>query len=164
MAIDALVQPLRRIPLFQGLAPLQITEIARRAERIIYRPGDTIIAEDEDGDAAVLIVSGDAVRVSGPEIGDTPEPITPGSLVAEMAMLVETQHSSTVVARGRVRALRITREELHAQMHLDPAVANHFMDKITGRLTRLAQDIRRVDLALERTTTYREPEPLAALH
>ena len=43
MAIDTLVKPLLRVALFQGLKPLQITEIARLADRIVYRPGEVII-------------------------------------------------------------------------------------------------------------------------
>ncbi|MDX2290388.1 MAG: cyclic nucleotide-binding domain-containing protein [Hyphomicrobiaceae bacterium] len=148
MAIDALVKPLLSVAIFQGLKPLQITEIARRAERVVYKPGDVIISEDGDGDAAILIVAGDAVRVSGPDSDGTPEPVQPGSLVGEMAMLVETQHSSTIVARGSVRALRITRTDLHAQMEDDPALADHFVQKIAGRLNRLAKELRTIDAAL----------------
>lgn len=148
MAINALVQPLRGVALFHGLKPLQITEIARRAERIVYRPGQTIIAEDQDGDAAVLIVAGDAVQISGPDHDGTPQVVPAGSLVGEMAMLVETQHSSTVIARGNVRALRISREELLEQMLEDPAVADHFMHKIAGRLNKIAHELRSVDAVL----------------
>lgn len=158
MAINALVQPLRGVALFQGLRPIQITEIARRAERIVYRPGQTIIAEDQNGDAAVLIVSGDAVQISGPDHDGTPQPVPEGSLVGEMAMLVETQHSATVIARGNVRALRITREELLEQMLEDPEVADHFMHKIAGRLNRIAHELRSVDAILAGT------KPSLALH
>lgn len=150
MALDALVKPLLPIGLFRGLSPLQITEIARRAERIIYRPGETIIAEDTIGDAAVLIVSGDAVRVAGPEYKGVPESIAPGSLVGEMAMLVESMHSSTIMARGTVKALRLTRAEMLRQMEEDPSLAEHFVVCITGRLKSLADDLRLVDKALSR--------------
>lgn len=149
MAIDALVKPLLPLPIFRGLRPLQITEIARRAERIVYRPGDTIIQEDAIGDAAVLIVSGDAVRVSGADHSGSPEPVKPGSLVGEMAMLVESVHSSTIIARGNVKALRITRTEMLLQMEEDTSLAEHFVDKISGRLHRLANDLRSVDTSLQ---------------
>jgi hypothetical protein len=66
MAIHALVQPLLGVELFNGLKPLQITEILRRADRIVYKPGDVIIKTDDAGDAAVLIIAGDAVRIAGP--------------------------------------------------------------------------------------------------
>jgi len=32
------------LEIFQGLEPLQITEIARRAYRVVYKPGDIIPA------------------------------------------------------------------------------------------------------------------------
>lgn len=158
MAIDALVKPLLQISIFRGLKPLQITEIARRAERIIYRPGDTIIEEDCIGDAAVLIVSGDAVRMSGPDHSGNPEPVAPGSLVGEMAMLVESMHSSTVVARGNVKALRLIRSEMLLQMEQDPTLADHFLERITGRLRVLAEDLRAVN------RTFNQASAGAPLH
>ncbi len=148
MAIDSLVQPLRRVALFQGLRPLQITEIARRAERIVYRPGQHIIEEDASGDAAILIVSGDAVRTSGPHGRELSEALPPGTLVAEMAMLVEVQHSSSVIARGQVRALRITREELRRQMEEDRALAEHFVAMLSTRLHKVSEQYRAIDRQL----------------
>lgn len=148
MAIDALVQPLRRVALFQGLRPLQITEIARRAERIVYRAGQSIIEEDAIGDAAILIVSGDAIRTSGPHGSELTEPLAPGTLVGEMAMLVEVQHSSTVIARGQVRALRITREDLRRQMEEDPALAEHFVAMLSTRLHKVSEQYRAIDRQL----------------
>src|SRR5262245_62056232 len=150
MAIDSLVKPLLRVPLFQGLKPLQISELARRADRIVYKPGDVIVEEHASGDAAVLIVSGEAVRISGPGIGNEPgvEAVPEGALLGEMTMLIETDHSSTIVARTTVRALRISRAELHAQMADDPALVDHFVTKISGRLSTLAKELRQVELSL----------------
>ncbi len=145
MSMKALAQPFLNLPVFQGLNPLQITETARRAERIVYKAGDTIILEDDDADAAILIVSGEAVRTSGPDIQGAAIPIPQGSLLAEMAMLVDTTHSSTVVARTPVRALRITRSDLHEQMEADPAVAEHFLHKIVGNLHRLGAELHAID-------------------
>ena len=116
MAIDALVKSLLNVALFQGLKPLQITEIARLADRIVFRPGEPIIHEHQMGDAAILIVDGEAVRVRGPELAMPAELVPAGSLLGEMAMLIETEHSSTIIARTPVRALRISRESIHAQM------------------------------------------------
>jgi CRP-like cAMP-binding protein len=148
MALEALVDPLQRVVLFQGLAPLQLADIARLAQRIVFRPGDKIIEEGEAGDAAFLIADGDAVRTSGPVIQGAVERVPPGSLVGEMAMLIETEHTSTVVAEGTVRALKITRASLHGQMLEDPSLAEHFVTKITGRLLALAEELREIDRAL----------------
>lgn len=134
MALDALVRPLLDISIFRGLKPLQLTEIARRAERTVYHPGQILIEENAEADAAIVIVSGDCLRVSGPDLQSRAEPVAAGSLLAELAMLIETQHSSTIVARTDVRALRLVRTDMHEIMAADPDLADHFVTKIAGRL------------------------------
>ena len=57
MSIDSLSAHFLRQELFQGLRPLALTEIVRRAERVVYRPGQIIISDGEEGDAAVLGLS-----------------------------------------------------------------------------------------------------------
>jgi CRP-like cAMP-binding protein len=148
ISADHILRQLSHVSLFQGLTPLQISEIARRAERVIYNPGATIIDENAKGDAAVLIISGQTVRVSGPELTS---PVAEGSLLGEFAMLVETTYSSTVVARGHVRALRVTRDELHAQIVEDRDLADRLIQKIVGRLSRMALELRQIDATLSRS-------------
>jgi CRP-like cAMP-binding protein len=148
MALDVLVKPLLGLELLRGLQPTQIAEIARRAERITYRPGDPIIAQNEQGDAAIVIVSGEALRVSGPGLHGRPETVPTGALLGEMAMLIETEYSSTVVARTAVRALRLTRAGLHAQMADDVELAEHFVLAIAGRLRHIADELRAVETTL----------------
>jgi CRP-like cAMP-binding protein len=155
MAHEALLAPLRGVALFQGLRPLQITEIARRSERIIFRPGDVIVRSDEVGDAAYLIASPGAVRTAGPDLGDAPpEPVPAGALVAEMAMLIDdSEHTSTVVATDTVRALRIPRATMLALMAEDPDIAEHFVAKITARLGALRSEIKQIDAMLAGSQT-----------
>ena len=160
MAIDALVLPLLKVPLFQGLKPLQITEIARRADRIVYNPGDVIISESQVTDGAVLIISGEAQRTSGPGLGSEAEMVPVGSLLAEMTMIIETDCASTVVARSRVRALRITRAEMLLLMTEDPTLAGHFITKISERLSTFVDGLREVDQTLGEAAVL--PPPMVA--
>lgn len=148
MAIDALVKPLLRLPLFQGLKPLQLTEIVRRAGRIVYRPGDVLIEEDAIGDGAIVIVSGETYRMVREDSSQPAEAIAEGSMLAELSMLVETVHTATVIARSQVRALKISRADLHEQMLEDPELAEHLTARIAQRLHTLAAELRAVDSAL----------------
>jgi len=151
MAIDTLVLPLLNVPLFQGLKPLQLTEIARRADRIVYKPGEVIVSAHGEPDAAVLVVSGEAVRTEGPGLDEGTEAIPPGALISEMTMLIETECTSTVVARTPVRALRITRSEMLAHMEDDPTLAEHFIAKISGRLSTFVAGLKEIDRQLARS-------------
>jgi signal-transduction protein with cAMP-binding, CBS, and nucleotidyltransferase domain len=145
MAMDNLVAPLLRLPIFAGLKPLQLTEIVRRAERLRFWPGDLLTKADQPGDGAYLIVSGPTQRVAGPGLVATPEPVVPGSLIGEMAMLVEHDYGSTIAARDRVFCLKFLRAAMHAQMREDATLAEHFHDRVTERLLRTAEDLRRID-------------------
>ncbi len=148
MSSDQTVRALARLPIFKGLNPGQLSEIVRRAEHILYHPGAVIMEENTEGHAAVVVIAGDVVRVSGPELKSRHEPVPPGSLLGETAMLVEAVYGSTIVARNHVRALRINRDDLHAQMLADPTVADQLTQNLTERLTRFAEELRQVDVLL----------------
>jgi CRP-like cAMP-binding protein len=148
MAIDALVKPFLALPLFRGLKPIQLTEIVRCADRIVYQPGEALIEEDQSGDAAIIIISGEAIRLHQSDESSQPEPVIEGSMLGELAMLVETIYTSTVIARSTVRALRITRTDMHALMQQDLSLAEHMTSQITARLKRLALELQSVDDAL----------------
>jgi CRP-like cAMP-binding protein len=155
MAIDALVKPLLALPLFQGLSPLQLTEIVRRAERIIYRPGDAIVAENQTGDAAIVIISGNCIRIDDngdPSRKSGGETLPEGAMIGELAMLVELVHTTTVIAQGPVKALRLTRQKIYELMEEDPTLAQHFSAHIISRLKLLANDLKAIDASADDAT------------
>ena len=143
MAPDSLLAPLVRVPLFNGLSKFQLQALADAAERIAIDGGKTIIAEDQEGDAAFLLVKGRAARMS--EFGRPSEPLPLGTMVGEMAMLIATTHTATVVAVEPIKALKFTRSSMLAVMQADPDIAAHFIGKLTTRLETLAQELRAVD-------------------
>jgi CRP-like cAMP-binding protein len=84
----------------------------------------------------------------------------PGSLIGEMAMLVEHDYGSTIVARDRVFCLKLLRATIHAQMQEDPTLAEHFHDRLTERLLRMADELRRIDQSLVRISPPPQPVPV----
>ncbi len=148
MAIDPLVAPLLRVELFQGLKPLQITEIARTAERMVFREGDKITVAGTPGDAAYVVVAGACEWVANLE-ATVGEPVEIGSMIGEMAMFIEHTYGATVVARGQVRCLKINRETMHQLMLDDRALAQHLTQKIALRLHRVGQELRDLDVVVD---------------
>jgi CRP-like cAMP-binding protein len=145
---DSILASLLRVPLFGGLRPLQITEIARQAERVRFRPGSVIAQAGQTADGAHLIVSGSAEkRADGSP--DAAEQIEAGSLISELAMFIEYAPASTIVAVERIHGLRITRAALHEQMSADPALARHFEGIFIERLQKAIADAWEVDRLLE---------------
>ncbi len=150
MARQSVLAPLLRVPLFAGLKPLQITEIARQAERLTFRAGAVITQVGRPADGAYLIVAGSAERRAPTGSLFLPDRIEPGSLICELAMFVEFVPRSTTVAGERVHCLKITRTALHDQMRSDPSLARHFEDMFIERLRQAATQLRDVDRLLEK--------------
>lgn len=155
MAIDALVKPFLALPLFRGLTPLQLTEIVRRAERIIYRAGDALTIEGQRSDAAIVVISGTCLRIA--DTGITSEKsrgeiVPEGALIAELAMMIEIDHSATIIAQGAVKALRLARQKMLELMEEDPTLAQHFSACIASRLKLLANDLKTIDMGSEGAT------------
>lgn len=146
MSFDARVVPLLRVPLFQGLTQTQLTAIAKSAERVMFKAGETIITNDVNDNAAYLIVKGRVEATSG--FSRRAEILPPGTLVGEMAMLIEALHTTTVVAIDPVNALRLSRAALQSTMLEDPDIAAHFVEKLKVRLRHLARELKDVDAHL----------------
>jgi CRP/FNR family transcriptional regulator, cyclic AMP receptor protein len=157
-SLSTLVAPLLRVPIFSGLPLQQIQGIARRAERMTFRSGETITRQGEPGGGAYLLVSGVAECVAADGIATADAVIEPGSLIGELAMLVEHTYGTTVVARERVLCLKIMRFAMHNQMLTEPSLAEHLSRKITARLAQMAEDLRHID----RTLTPAHVEPSQA--
>jgi hypothetical protein len=62
-----------------------------------------------------------------------------------------------------VRALRITRSDLHEQMAEDAALAHHFVSRIASRLHVMADDLRQIDGSLSRSTSVLDKRIAASI-
>ena len=124
---------------------------------MVFREGQTLIEDGDVGDAAVLIVSGEAICIKGPLI-DEAQPVAPGSLIGELSMLVDQQHTSTVIARTTIKALRITREDLQDQMYDDPSLAEHMANKVATRLNSLVDQLKSIEKLLAEPEDEHPPQ------
>lgn len=147
MTVDRITTPLQRVALFASLKPQQLEEIAQRAEKIRFRAGDVITHRGATADGAFIIVSGQAECLDGSTAGER-ESIDEGSIIGEMAMLIDQEYRSTVVARDRVLCLKINRNALVQQMLEDPTVADGLHDEMSKRLMRTAEELRKIDSML----------------
>jgi CRP-like cAMP-binding protein len=151
VAIDALIQPLHALPLFRGLTAEQLTEIVRRSERIIYRAGEALSSENQPADAAIVIISGNCIRIDDtgdPAHKSDAEVLPEGAMISELAMLVEIEHATTVIAQGPVKALRLTRQKILQLLEEDVSLAEHFSACITERLKLLANELKAIDAVM----------------
>jgi CRP/FNR family cyclic AMP-dependent transcriptional regulator len=145
MALETNAEVLGRVPVLEGLSREQLNAIADKGKKTFFAEGRHIIKAGTKGETTYLILTGLATTEPDGVSATEPDLLEPGTLVGELAMLVETTHSMTVKAKVRVRALAITRSDLYELMESDPAIAHHFSQKLLGRLMDLANDLRQMD-------------------
>lgn len=149
MTQDVLTTRLRNAALFQGLTPFQITEIARHAERVMYRPGNIVTVRGEISDKAILIIEGELDCLDG--IGASTEQIgnQAGNVLSEMAMFIDNfEHAATFRARSLTKALLISRRAMLRQMATDPAMAEQLVAKVSARLSSIVNELRTIEASL----------------
>jgi CRP-like cAMP-binding protein len=145
MALDLIAARLVHLDIFRGLSQAQVQRIAREAERMVFRDGQPLIKAADDGDGAILIVSGRAKALGDAELGLEEQELEAGSLLGEAAMVTEHRFRLTVVAAGDVRAVKLTRMAMQAHMIDDPGLADHFRGRIAARLQRVIVELKLID-------------------
>ena len=145
MALETNAELLGRVSIFEGLTDEQLSLIAAKGRKTYFAEGGAILKAGERGDTTYLILTGLASTDPEPGSGIEMEMLEPGTVVGEMAMLVEATHTLTVKAKVRVRALAIPRADLYELMEGDPSIAHHFSQKLLERLAVLAGDLRQMD-------------------
>ncbi len=143
------IELLQNVPIFRGLSESQLRAIDDAGEKRFFEAGETLLKEGEKGTTAFLIVSGKALcpRMENGEA--VTEDLWPGTLVGELAMLVETQHNYSVTATERLRALAITKDAFRQVMERDVTIAQHIANHLLTRLHGLAKELREVDNRLK---------------
>ena len=108
----------------------------------VYRDGEDIVTEGEVGDCMFIIQHGTADVIRNEEgeatVVDTMES---GELFGEMAIVENTVRSSTVRARGTVRAITIDRKTFMRRIQEDPSLAISVLEVLCHRVRNLDNTI-----------------------
>lgn len=157
MLHDRSVELLSRLPLFAGWEPASLEAVIAMSERRAHAPGEALLRAGEPCSGALLLVEGTAVQANGD--GEAAgEVYGPGSLLAEMAMFVEIESKTTVVAADPVEAVFISRQCMREILSIAPGLAVGFAGAVQGRLSGIAEQLRQVDALLARTGPFSDGE------
>ena len=129
---------LRRVPLFEGLAPEDLQRIAMTAVERAYAPGEALVREGDLGQELVVVVEG-TVRVVHIDSDGTERLLRrygPGDHIGELAVLREAPRAATVIAEADgVRGLVIDGEGLKAILRERPDAAMSMLATLAERLS-----------------------------
>ena len=109
----AILELLKKVPMFQFLSPQELGAVASRMRLATYKPGDMIFNKDESGDTLQIIAAG-AVKIYLPSAGGEEAPLAmlhPGDFFGELALMDGDVRSASAMALARTAILTLQRDE-----------------------------------------------------
>ncbi|MGH7058967.1 MAG: cyclic nucleotide-binding domain-containing protein [Stellaceae bacterium] len=135
MSLKQEFELLRRVRYFAEIEPAKLKLLAFMSERVAFDDGKPLFRQGDPGDAAYLIIEGEAEVVAetsaGPVVLAT---LGANEITGEMAILGNTPRSATVRAKGRLVTLRISKEPFMRMVQEFPSMAVAMMQELAERL------------------------------
>ncbi|WAS91264.1 cyclic nucleotide-binding domain-containing protein [Nannocystis punicea] len=131
----AIVGRLRAVPLFEGLTPAQLENLAERAE-LVQVPAGRVLVERGDSSGDLFVIAGGEVLIVAPGAASEAQVLDrlgSGEVFGEIAALTGEPRSMTVRAATPATLVRIARAQLHAVMAADPALTASLWGRLSER-------------------------------
>ena len=142
MSLNEEIMALRNIPMFAHMEMTQIKLLAFTSQRITFEPGQNIFESGDRGDAAYIIISGNAdvlVEPGGTEL--VVATVGRNELIGEIAILCDVPRTATVRAKTELCTLRVPKD-LFLRMAKDfPDMAVQIMSDLANRLHHTTQKL-----------------------
>ena len=136
------VELLRRVPLFAGIEPARLKLLAYTSDVVTYHAGQVLFRKGDAGDAAYVIINGDAEVSIPAESGDIAvAQLHDGDFLGEIAILCDTPRTATITAKSELKALRIRKEPFFQLLHQFPEMAVEMTRLLAERLTRTTAEL-----------------------
>jgi CRP-like cAMP-binding protein len=150
MTLDSDIALFKGIPLFADLPTEQLRLIAFGAVRLELVAGQVLFREGAKALSGFVVLSG-AVQLTTGEtsLRKTMATCEAGSLIGEIALLIETRRPATATATAPSQVLEIERKAILRMLNEYPGVAIRMRDRLANRLTATVADLSRVGEALD---------------
>ena len=134
------VEVLSTIPLFATINPANLKSLACTSERLECLSGDELFHQDDYADAVFLILEGEAdILVHTPNKAIKIATLGKNDIIGEIAILCGVPRTATVVARGNLDILRVSREGFFHLVTRFPQVGVEVMSALASKLHRATE-------------------------
>lgn len=135
MTIRDEMRLLRRVPMFAKVDSARLKLICFTSDRLVFGRGEIVFGQGDTGDAAYLILSGNAeVEVETREGPLHVADVGPHKIIGEISLLCEAPRTSTVRATSELETLRLEKEQFMRLVRDYPDVAVEILRELAGRL------------------------------
>ncbi len=144
MSLNEEVDLLRQIPLFSSIEPSKLKLLAFTSERVTYGPGQTLFQQGDMGDAAYIIMDGDAaVLIDTPDGSLTVATMGRNAIIGEIAILCDVPRTATVRADSTLVTLRISKDLFFRLVNEFPQMAVEIMRELARRLEKTTAQLQK---------------------
>ncbi len=150
MSLKEEVETLRQIPLFAKVDPTKVKLLAFTSERVTYQPGQIVCQQGEMGDAAYVIISGEAqVLIDTPSGQINVATMKKNDVVGEIAILINIPRTATIQAESELITLRITKDHFLSTLSEFPEISVEMMRVLAERLVRTTDELQKAKEQLQ---------------
>jgi CRP-like cAMP-binding protein len=144
MSLQEDVDLLRNIPLFRNIDSPKLKLLAFTAERLTFRPGEVLFNQGDQGDAAYIVVQGEADVIIESAAGPiTVAKIKKNDFVGEIAILCDVPRTATIKATSELITLRIAKDVFFQLVQQFPQMSVELMRELASRLERTNQKLQK---------------------
>jgi CRP-like cAMP-binding protein len=141
VALEDDIRKLSRISIFRAMETDALRLIAFGAEARILRAGDVLFRSGDKSNAGFIVLSG-SVALNEKNDGSPPSHIVrPDALIGEVALLVETEHQATAMAREPSTVLKISRVLFHRVLREYPESAKRLKAAMADELRTFVREL-----------------------
>ena len=143
MSLREEVELLQRIPLFANVEASKLKLLAFTSERIAFVSGQVLFRQGDAGDAAYIIIEGEAeVLVNGASGPIQVAVLGRNEIVGEIAILCDVPRTATIRALQRVVCLRISKDLFLRLINEFPQIAVAVVRELASRVEAGNQKLR----------------------
>jgi CRP/FNR family transcriptional regulator, cyclic AMP receptor protein len=140
MSLSKDVEVLRSIPIFAKIEPAKLKLLAFTSERLRFMAGDQLCRQGDVGDAAYIILEGQAdVLVDTPRGPVNVATVGKNDIIGEIAILCDVPRTATVQARSDVETLKISKDGFFHLVTQFPQIGIEVMHELASRLHHTTQ-------------------------
>lgn len=143
MSLESEVEALKKVPLFANIETSKLKLMAFASERLTFRPGQVLVKQGDQGDAAYIILEGEAEVVLSQDDGSevVVATLTKNSVLGEIAILCDVPRTATVRAKDKTETLKITKDLFFRLVQDFPQIGLEVMRILAARLEKTTQDL-----------------------
>ena len=136
------VDLLRGIPILSSMPANKLKLLAFASDRVQYGPGDILFRQNDEADAAYIVISGQAdILVDADNGASKVAELGPNAFIGDMAILSDMPRTATVQAASQLSALRIRKDHMIDMMKDSPDLAMAVLRELVQRLAKTTADL-----------------------